>query len=635
MPLSATENQLYSIFYQMDMYGVNGKILWVDLTNKSFKEEAIPEEIYRKYLTGYGLGVYILNREMKGGEDPLGPDNILGVITGIFNSHGVPLGGRFEVVAKSPMTGTWGDSNCGGKFGPELKNSGFDAIFFRGASDRPVYLRINDGKYSLEDAAQIWGKNAYESEDFLKKLEPKGQALVIGVPGEKKLLIASIMNDYGRAAGRSGLGAVMGSKKLKGIVVRGTKKIEPFDREMLVQTIKQIQIQFNKNIELARPWQLFGTTALTESSHLNGDTPIKNWKGVGLVDFGEDNAKKISGEEIAKDKLRSYGCAQCTLACGGHVRRNTRYGQIEGHRLEYEGTGSFGGLNLNSDLDAMAMAFEICNREGLDIISAGAVIAFANECYEKGILTDNDFGFRIGFGNPDGMINLVKLIARGEGIGRILGMGAKTASETIGKGSKEFAMHMFGQDLPMHDPRLMPSLATTYIADPTPGRHTAGGIGFDEGGQLTLPFQYPGSGTKIERYSVNGKGKLQAISSYGMQIMNATGMCQFSTAVWPNSYPYVEVFKAITGWDLTPEELMEMGRRIQVARHLFNYRQGINVWNMSPPGRMVGNPPLEAGPTQGVVIDYKRMVEDYLQEVGIGPDGKPTAEVLRSLGMEA
>ncbi|MGC8561879.1 MAG: aldehyde ferredoxin oxidoreductase family protein [Thermoplasmata archaeon] len=616
------------------MYGVNGKILWVDLDDGSFKEEAIPEEIYRKYLAGYGLGVYILNREMSGNEDPLGPKNILGVMSGIFNSHGVPLGGRLEIVAKSPATGTWGDANCGGKFGPELKNSGFDAVFFRGMSKEPVYLKIVDGKYSLESAAEIWGKNAYATEDYLKKIEPRGQALVIGVPGEKKLLISSIMNDYGRAAGRSGLGAVMGSKKIKGIIVRGTTRIAPFDREMLIQTNKEIQILFNKNIDLARPWQLFGTTSITESAHLNGDTPIKNWAGYGLRDYGEENAKKISGEEIAKDKLRSYGCAQCTLACGGYVKRNTKYGPIEGHRLEYEGTGSFGGLNLNSDLDAMAMAFEICNREGLDIISAGAVIAFANECFEKGILKEEDIGFKIGFGDPDAMVRMVKLIASGEGIGGILGMGTEIASKKIGKSSDKIAMNMHGQDLPMHDPKLMPSLATTYIADPTPGRHTAGGIGFDEGGTLTLPFEYNGSGTKIERYDYEGKGKMQSLSSYGMQVMNATGMCQFSTAVWPNSYPYLKLMKAIMGWDMTADELMEVGKRIQVARYLFNYKAGVNPWNVTPPGRVIGNPPLEGGPTGGVSIDYQRLVKDYLDEVGIEKDGRPSDDVLRQLGIE-
>jgi len=616
------------------MYGLNGKILWVDLSEMSFREEEIPEEIYRKYLTGNGLGSYLINREMKGGEDPLGPDNILGVVTGIFNGFPIPLGGRFEVVAKSPATGTWGDANCGGKFGPELKNSGFDGIFFRGIAKEPVYLKIVDGKYSLESARDIWGKDAYAAESYLRKIEPKGQALVIGVPGEKKMLIASIMNEYGRAAGRSGLGAVMGSKKLKGILVRGTKNVEPYDRQLLNQTVKEIQIQFNKNIDLARPWQLYGTTAITESSHLNGDTPIKNWKGVGIVDFGEKNAEKISGEEIAKDKLRSYGCAQCTLACGGHVRRNTKYGLIEGHRLEYEGTGAFGGLNLVSDLDAMAMSFELCNRAGLDIISTGAVIAFANECYENGILKKEDIGFEIGFGNADGMVELVKLIAEGKGIGEVLGQGSLQASKVIGKGSEKFAMSVLGQDLPMHDPRLMPSLGTTYIADPTPGRHTAGGIGFDEGGSLTLPFSHPESGKKIERYEFRGKGHLQALSAYGTQIINATGMCLFSTSVWPNSYPYLKLFKAVAGWDMTVDELVEAGHRIQVMRHIFNHKQGVNPKKIEPPGRMVGIPPLEAGPTAGVTIDYRTMVEEYLKEVGVLEDGSVSPEVIRDLGIE-
>ncbi|MEM0127000.1 MAG: aldehyde ferredoxin oxidoreductase family protein [Thermoplasmatales archaeon] len=616
------------------MYGLNGKILWVDLDTMSFKVEEIPEEIYKMYLTGNGLGAYILNREMKGGEDPLGPENILGVVTGIFNGFPVPLGGRFEVVGKSPATGTWGDANCGGKFGPELKNAGFDGVFFRGIAREPVYLKIVDGKYSLESARDIWGKNAYEAEDYLKKIEPKGQALVIGVPGEKKMLIAAIMNEYGRAAGRSGLAAVMGSKKIKGILVRGSKKVQPYDAKLLTETMKEIQIQFNKNIDLARPWQLYGTTQITESSHLNGDTPIKNWKGVGLIDFGEKNASRISGEEIAKDKIRSYGCAQCTLACGGHISRKTKYGPIEGHRLEYEGTGAFGGLNLVSDLDALAMSFELCNRAGLDIISTGSVVAFANECYENGILTKEDIGFEIGFGNADGMVKLVELIAEGKGIGEILGQGSLQASKIIGKGSDKFAMSMAGQDLPMHDPRLMPSLATTYIADPTPGRHTAGGIGFDEGGSLTLPFSHPESGTKIERYVFSGKGHLQALSAYGTQIINATGMCLFSTSVWPNSYPYLKLFKAIAGWDMTVDDLVNIGHRIQLLRHMFNIKQGVKPKDIKPPGRVVGNPPLPGGPTGGVTIDYETLVRDYLKEVGIDEDGKISEDVIRELKIE-
>jgi len=613
------------------MLGVNGKILWVDLSKSNVSEEIIPENIYRKYLTGYGLGAYILNREMKPHSDPLGPDNILGVVTGVFNSHAVPLGGRFQVVAKSPITGGWGDANCGGKFGPELKNAGYDAIFIRGISNKPVFLKIIDGKATIEDASFLWGKDAYVTEDELKKIDSKGQALVIGVPGEKMLNVASLMNDYGRAAGRSGLGAVMGSKKLKGIFVRGTKKVPAADPSLLNETIKEIQILFRKNIDLAKPWQLFGTTAATESSHLNGDTPIKNWAGVGALDFGSINASKISGEEIRKDKLQSYGCAQCTLACGGHVRRSTKYGEIDGHRLEYEGTGAFGGLNLNSDLDAMAMAFEICNCAGMDIISVGAVIAFANECFEKGIIKNDAIGFDIGFRNPDAMVRLTELIAKGEGIGKILGMGSKYAASVFGGGSDKFAINIMGQDLPMHDPRLMPSLATTYLADPTPGRHTAGGIGFDEGGELTLPFEYTYPRQKIERYEYHGKGKLQALSVYGAQVLNATGMCLFSTSVWPNSYPYSKLFKAIMGWDVSSEEMMQIGRRIQVLRHLFNYREGISPSKIIPPARMIGNPPLEAGPTAGVTVDYKPMVSEYLAEIGIDNYGKPLESTIEDL----
>ncbi len=616
------------------MNGVNGKILWVDLSENKLWEEKIEENIFIKYLGGVGLGSYILNREIKEKIDPLGPQNILGITTGVFNSLGVPLGGRLEVMAKSPMTSGWGDSNCGGKFAPELKNAGFDAIFIKGISERPTYLKVIDGKYYLEDASAIWGKDAYDTETELKRIDPKGQALVIGVPGEKMLYSAAIMNEYGRAAGRSGLAAVMGSKKLKGIYARGTKKIQAFDPEMLRELIIKIQKQFSNSMSLVYPWHAYGTTQITESSHLNGDTPIRNWAGVGLTDYGEDNARKISGEEIKKDVLKSYGCAQCTLACGGHVKRNTRYGEIEGHRLEYEGTGAFGGLNLVADLDAMAYSFEICNRYGLDIITTGAVIAFANECYQNGLLTETDIGFKIGFGNHEGMVKLVHLIGKGEGIGKVLGMGQKYAAEIIGRGADQCAMHIGGQDLPMHDPRLMPSLGNTYISDPTPGRHTAGTIGYNEGSTLVLPFDHPKSNVDIPRYEYHGKGEIQMLAVAGQEIMNSTGMCMFSTNIWPNSYPYPELIKATMGFEVDVNELVKIGRRIQILRHIFNVKQGINQYSIKPPGRVMGDPPLQAGPTSGITIDYETMRKEYLDHLGLDEKGEPRADVLKDLEIE-
>ncbi|MCL5789445.1 MAG: aldehyde ferredoxin oxidoreductase family protein [Candidatus Thermoplasmatota archaeon] len=616
------------------MFGVNGKILWVDLSQSKTWVEKVSDDIFTKYLGGVGLGAYILNREIKGYIDALGPENILGFVSGLFNSHGVPLGGRLEVVAKSPMTGTWGDSNCGGKFAPELKNTGYDALFIKGTAQSPVFLKIMDEKVSIEDAAAIWGKDAYDSEKALKMIDQKGQAMVIGVPGEKMIYGAAIMNEFGRAAGRGGLAAVMGSKKLKGVFVRGTKKIETFDQELLRKTIIEIQVQFRNSLTFVNPWHTFGTTQDTESSHLNGDAPIKNWAASGLTEFGEDNARKISGLEIRKDLQRSYGCAQCTLACGGHIKRLTKYGDIEGHRLEYEGTVAFGGLNLVSDLDAISMCFEMCNRYGLDIITAGSAVAFANECYEKGILTEDDIGFKLGFGNADAEVRLVEMMGKVEGIGRILGMGQRYASNFLGKGSSEYAMEIGGEDLPMHDPKLMPSLATTYLADPTPGRHTAGTIGFNEGSTLILPFKLPESDTEIPRYEFTGKGHLQFLSVAAQEVQNATGMCQFSTWIWRNNYPYSNLIKAITGMNLTNEDLIIIGWRIQILRHIFNSKQNINPYDILPPGRVVGIPPLKDGPTEGITVDYEKLRKEYLDVIGINRDGSQSKEVLSKLNIE-
>ncbi len=466
----------------MTIKGVNGGVVgFVNLSTGEIKKIQVPDEVYGNFLGGYGLGVWFLYTHMKPRVDPLGPDNILGIISGLLNASGIPMTGRSMAVGKSPLTGGWGgDSNAGGRFGPKLLEAGLDAIFVTGASEKPVYILIDNGDIHIESASDLWGgRNTRETEDELRRRYKGAQVVSIGPAGERLQLIAAIINEYGRAYGRSGLGAVMGSKKLKAIVAVGDKKPEIHDRDLLRQKIKEMLDALKTTRARAYEiWHKYGTISTLDTSVLSGDTPIKNWAGIGVRDYGTKNLEKFGTNTVIQDNIKPYGCASCPVACGAWIRRNTRYGLVDmGHRLEYETASLFGPALLNADQDSVVYVGELCNMYGLDTISTANTVGFAFELYEKGILTEKDVGFPLRWGDPDAVVKLVELIAKAEGIGKVLGQGVKRAAELIGRGGAEqYAMHVGGQELPAHHPQFLPGLAITYTADPTPARHTAGGV---------------------------------------------------------------------------------------------------------------------------------------------------------------
>ncbi|MEM3335915.1 MAG: aldehyde ferredoxin oxidoreductase family protein, partial [Thermoplasmata archaeon] len=570
------------------MFGYFGKILDIDLTTGKIRDIDVPDDVYRKFLGGYGLGVWYIYKNMAPFTDPLSPGNYLGFLPGFLNGTGVPMAGRMMAASKSPLTGTWGDSNVGGFIGPELKRTGYDAIFIKGKSKDPVYILLEE-KVEILDASKIWGKSAIDAENFLREKYEGSQVLTIGEPGERLSLISAIITDRGRALGRSGLGAVMGSKKLKAVVARGNKDIPIYNKQKLMEINKNLLEKMNpRKNKHAERWHKYGTVGGNEYSHLSGDTPIKNWKGIGIIDFGEEKAKAISGEEVIKDNEKSYGCASCPVACGAIIRKNTKYGEIHGHRLEYEGAGMFGGLLLNGDLDSIEYAFELSNRHGYDVISLGAVIGFAMECYELGIIKKEDLGFELKWGDGDAVIRMIKFLLENKGIAKILNLGVKRASEFLDV-PEDISIHVHGQELPAHDPKYLPSLATTYAADPTPGRHTAGGLGFSEGTIPTPVFPLDIKFEKIEKYKYSGKGKWHAIISNQTQVENSLGFCIFSDTFSP--LPYAEIINAVTGWDVDYNELLITGERIQQLRHLFNLREGLSPSEFRLPKRAIGIPP--------------------------------------------
>lgn len=412
------------------MFGYVGKLLFIDLSTGEIREEKLDEAFCRNYLGGYGFGVKMLYDRIKPGIDPLGPENILGFITGSLTGTGALVTPRFMVVGKSPLTGGWGEANCGGFFGTVLKRAGFDGIFVSGCADVPVYILIDNGKAEIQQASSLWGKDTYETEDILKEEYPESRVLSIGPAGEKLSLISAMITEKGNAAARSGLGAVMGSKKLKALVVRGNSQIPIYDEEALKAVRKKYLPQLQEPFPSAL--RQYGTAGNLETLVEIGDTPVKNWSGVGVVDY--PNAAKIGGEALAKKKVKNAACYGCGISCGSWVSaKDEKGGEKLVRTVQYETMGAFGPLCLNEDLESIIEANDICNRYGIDTISAGSIVAFSIECFENGLLTtEQTGGLELKWGNSKAIIRLTEMIAKREGIGALLADGCKIAAEKMG-----------------------------------------------------------------------------------------------------------------------------------------------------------------------------------------------------------
>ncbi len=604
-------------------HGFMGKILWVDLAKKKITEEPLDEKTGRDFLGGYGLGARILFSRQKAGVDPLGPDAILGLVTGVLTGTDAMGGSRYVMVGKSPLTGGWGDANSGGNVGPYLKFAGYDAVFFTGISDKPVYLLIDNGKAELKDAAKLWGKDTFETQDILRDEHGKElEVACIGPAGEKLALIAAVMNNKGRAAGRSGLGAVMGSKKLKAIAVKGNMKIpiadEAASKEMRTRHVK------NKNPR-SEFIGGFGTSALMEMSITSDDAPCKNWDGVATIDMPE--YKDIIAAPVKEQQERKYGCWHCPIGCGGIMKPQTgdfKYDE-HAHKPEYETLAMFGTNLLNHDLISIIKANDICNRYGLDTISAGAVVAFAMECYEKGILTEKDLGMKLPWGDAKAIIALTEKLAKREGFGDILADGVKKAAAKIGKGSEKYAIHIGGQEYPAHDSRGGLNFGIGYGANPTPGRHTMGGEG-------PLP---EGSMPQYDFRSLKGRGQPHKRGVGISSAYNAAGICMIVIGdAYVHINDLVEAFRTITGWDFTLDEMIKTGVRIETMRQAFNAREGIKTpWKHHP--KMLGIPPKTKGPRAGATLDENELHREYYEAMGWDVNtGKPSKQALLDLGLD-
>ena len=584
--------------------GYMGKLLWVDLSKGTFKEEALDEQICRQYIGGYGLAARLIYDRQKPGVDALGPDNIFGLMPGPLTGTPAAVGARFAAVGKSPLTGGWGDANSGGYFGPYLKFAGYDGVLFTGISPRPVYLLIDNGQPALKDAAYLWGKFTQEVEDSLEAQYPGSKVACIGPAAEKLSRISCIITNHGDAAGRSGMGAVMGSKKLKAVVVRGDRKVPVFDLEA-ANELRQEQTLSSKSF--LEHFHKYGTSSHADASAHSGDTPVKNWGGIGVKELLDVSG--LSGDKAIANVDRRKGCWHCPAACKAELKASTGEYQYPAgsHRLEYETMGAFGANCANTNMESLNMANYLCNSYGMDTISAGCVIAFAMECYENGLITKGDTGgIELNWGNHRSLIAILEKILRREGFGDVLADGVKMASERIGSGSDKYAVHIGGQELGMHDPKagfmafIGKPMGSLYSMDATPGRHTAG---FGP----------------------------TAFSGYWV---NAAGLC-YHGSLFGNPEKYQVGFaRAVIGWDYSLEEMLLTGDRIGTMRHLFNLREGINPLNHKVHNRILGRPPFTEGPETGVTVDLE--AQNYWNLGALDWDRfttKPSKNKLLALGM--
>jgi aldehyde:ferredoxin oxidoreductase len=621
----------------MKLCGYAGKILTIDLNKHSVQETDLSEEMCRQFIGGYGFGIRVLYEQMKAGIDPLCGDNMLGFVTGVLTGTSVPGSGRFGVVTKSPLTGAWCESNAGGTIGPELKTAGYDAVFLKGISPQPVYLLIRDGKAELRDASGLWGKETYETEDRIRREvgDEKIKIASIGPAGESKSLLAGIVNEKGRIAARGGVGAVMGSKLLKALVVKGgAKKIAIADRAKL-KAARERYLAVIKASEFAKGLTAAGTGGALSFLLSIGDSPVKNWQLTGTEAM--PTANRLDSGNMEKYKKSAYACHSCPIRCGAIVEQKEGPFAIseEMHRPEYETLAALGSLLMNDSQEAVIKANDICNRNGIDTISTGTAIAFAMECYENQVISKADAdGLDLTWGNAEAIVALTDKIAKREGFGAILADGPTKAAERIGRGSEKYAMAIRGKGLPFHDPRMNPAGGTAFIADANPGHHMNSQIsGMLENGVpvgSASVFQFP----KLNPFAdFDKKGQIYATGFAYQQLLDDAGMCALYTV---NTAPpdLAELISGVTGWDFGWEEALKAGRRVLTLRQAFNAREGITPDQVDLPQRMKDEPlPIKTGAPPR--IDFQALKDGYFSAMGWEIEtGVPTRKTLTELGLE-
>jgi len=639
--LPVLEASFFSVFFplrvkgvEQGMYGFRGKLLRVDLESEKITEQNISEDVTRKYLGGRGLSIKILYDELEPGIDPLGPENLLLFMAGPLQGGIIPGHTRYVAMAKSPQSQGLAEAHAAGSIGPEIKYAGYDGIVIRGAAKHPLYLWVHDGEAELRDARHLWGKTTHETEALVKEEVNTVRASVasIGLGGENLVKFACIMSDLSRAAGRTGVGAVMGSKKLKAMAVYGTKKEIPVaDRETLIGLAREFS-QRLMSTQSVLDMQKYGTPFGVPGLNTSGILPTKNFQ----TGFFE-GADGISGETMTRTMQKGiYGCVGCPVRCWRVV--DVKEGKYKGDfddGPEYETVASLGSLCMNDNLEAIAVANHLCNLHSLDTISAGNLIAFDMECYEKNLITDRDTdGVKLNWGDPDAIIQMVEKIARREGFGNVLAEGVKKAAETIGKGSKDFAMEVKGVEVPMHEPRGKKGVGIMYATAARGAVHTD--AAHDPGFERPNVVPELGLIKAYNRKDNAGKPKIIVKCQDVAAVMNSLIVCMFTGNVTFRPVAvadYVKWLGAVTGLEYDVTELMMVGERINNLTRAFNIREGMSRRDDYLPPRFAENMLSGASADQSITgSDLDKMLDEYYELRGWDKEtGIPTAAKLVSL----
>jgi aldehyde:ferredoxin oxidoreductase len=604
------------------MNGYGGSILRVDLTNGTWKKEPTPPEMARDWLGGRGFGAYLLYKEVPKGADPLGPENKLFISTGLFSGMLIPGGGKCDWTTKSPLTGGYADASMGGHFTAEMKYAGLDTIILEGISPKPVYLFIDDDKIELRAAADLWGKGTFEVEKgFKEKFGEAYQVAVIGPGGENGVAFACVNHDYGRQAGRGGVGMVMGSKKVKAIVLHGTKSVPVADVEKYRNAGMAI-FKACKDSDGIKEWTRYGTTIVTSWCDEVGALPTRNF-AAGSFENGKTLYGPVMREKIV---ITDKGCFGCPCPCGkySHVKKYGTY--VEGP--EYETIGLLGANVGVSDIEDVAQANLLCDDLGIDTISAAGVIAWAMECYEKGIFTKGETdGLELNFGNTQAMFELIKKIAKREGIGALLADGVRKAAKKTGMGSEKFAIEIKGMEQSAYATHNATAMLLAYMTCDVGAHH-------NRSWAITYDLQ-------VGRDKVVPEKVTRIIWLQNFRPMfDVLGGCRLQwVELGIDRDLYVPALEGITGIQRTWEDLEKIGERIWNLTRMYWLRENEGFdreWDM-PPSRFYEEPPT-SGATKGQITkleDVKKLLDMYYEQRGWSNNGLPTPEKLESLGLKA
>ena len=598
------------------MSGYCGKLLRINLGSGRITTEPIDPSIARKFIGGRGLGTYYLSREISPTVDPLSPDNKLIVAAGPLTGSTMPAVGRYMVVTKSPLTGTVASSNAGGFFGPELKFAGYDMVILEGKAAKPSYILISDAKVEIRDASAYWGKLVGETTDALKAecAERKARVMCIGPAGERLSPIAAILNDKYRAAGRSGVGAVMGSKNLKAIVVRGTGKVVPADNAKAEELRKSLLAAIKANGVTGTGLPTYGTAILVNIINESGVYPTRNFQtGV----FPEAN--QASGEALKEKYLTGKDvCFRCPIACGRYCKADG----VEGGGPEYETLWAYSADCGVSDLGAVIKANKWCNEYGLDTISAGATIACAMELVQRGIIKPAEVdGPPLEFGSGQAIVEWTRKMGAGEGLGAKLALGSYRLAESYGV--PEFSMTVKKQELPAYDPRGIQGHGLAYATSNRGGCHVRG---------YMIAPEILGSPQKLDPHTLEGKAKWAKLFQDLTAAIDSLGICLFTSFAF-NGDNYREMYNVVTGANLTTDDLLAAGERIWNMERVFNLAAGISPDQDTLPKRLLKEP-LPEGGAKGKVHRLAELLPEYYRERGWTAAGVPSDEKLAQLALK-